>query len=455
MNMNILERVDIPIDEKPNFSFKYSMNDNNLSNLKKTDNISKSRHNEHDIKDTSVQSEHEPLFYSKNMMDNSQQGDTIATIMKSNLWVPAKKHPQIAPAEFTNWIKQYKYEKPEEIKSKCNLRRKKSLLSDVSYPSSGFDSASSAEQTSSIEESKHRNTQKSLLRRQVVHARKKGQRGYPVSTENVLHELNISESRESQDQINDNIKNTNGQSFVTHIHGNETQVPTQQVSNCVIQQVPSPRLSITDISPKTETKSARMMEVMGAPHMCAQKGPSKKTWSFANLFKKPNNGSSPVKNSTSLSRFFSKALPNKNRQKSSLRSKRSSLVKKKNAPSLSCRSSFSPIDSGRLPLYVERAIYHLSHVKLANIKRPLCQQVVISNMMYTYLITSRNQSHYSAPPHFESSPYYPDRFEPPRHHTEEGFPDGDDAPLQKDSKKQKKKKYKPVQNKQYNSSVVV
>jgi hypothetical protein len=278
----------------------------------------------------------------------------------------------------------------------------------------------------------------------VVHARKKGQRGSSVSAENTLHDIKTPENQESQDQLHVNTKNTNGQSPVTHVDGNETQVPTQQV--------PSPRLPISDIFPKTEANSARTIEDIGTSHMCAQKEPSKKTWSFRNLFKKSNKTS----DTSSLVRFFSKALPN-NRQKSLLRRKRSSLVKKKKkVASTSCRNSFLFIDSERLPLYVERAIYHLSHVKLSNTKRPLCQQVVISNMMYTYLATSRNQSHCTITP---PNNHYPDRFEPPGHHTEEGFPDDDDdddddEPLKKDLKKQKKKKYKPVQNKQYNSRVV-
>ncbi|KAF9087807.1 hypothetical protein BGX23_007849 [Mortierella sp. AD031] len=39
----------------------------------------------------------------------------------------------------------------------------------------------------------------------------------------------------------------------------------------------------------------------------------------------------------------------------------------------------------RLPIHIERAIYRLSHVKLANPRRPLHEQVLISNMMFWYL----------------------------------------------------------------------
>ena len=33
----------------------------------------------------------------------------------------------------------------------------------------------------------------------------------------------------------------------------------------------------------------------------------------------------------------------------------------------------------RLPIHVERAVYRLSHIKLANPRRPLYEQVLISN----------------------------------------------------------------------------
>lgn len=39
----------------------------------------------------------------------------------------------------------------------------------------------------------------------------------------------------------------------------------------------------------------------------------------------------------------------------------------------------------RFPLHIERAIYRLSHMKLTNPRRPLLQQVLLSNFMYAYL----------------------------------------------------------------------
>ncbi|KAI1321595.1 hypothetical protein EDD11_003075 [Mortierella claussenii] len=42
-------------------------------------------------------------------------------------------------------------------------------------------------------------------------------------------------------------------------------------------------------------------------------------------------------------------------------------------------------DPSRMPIHIERAIYRLSHVKLADPRRPLHEQVLISNMMFWYL----------------------------------------------------------------------
>lgn len=46
----------------------------------------------------------------------------------------------------------------------------------------------------------------------------------------------------------------------------------------------------------------------------------------------------------------------------------------------------------RYPIHIERAVYRLSHIKLANPRRPLYEQVLISNLMFWYLsIINRSQ----------------------------------------------------------------
>ncbi|TFK71636.1 hypothetical protein BDN72DRAFT_957926 [Pluteus cervinus] len=56
----------------------------------------------------------------------------------------------------------------------------------------------------------------------------------------------------------------------------------------------------------------------------------------------------------------------------------------------------------RYPIHVERAIYRLSHIKLANPRRPLYEQVLISNLMFWYLGVI-NKAQNSPPPTNNSS----------------------------------------------------
>ena len=55
------------------------------------------------------------------------------------------------------------------------------------------------------------------------------------------------------------------------------------------------------------------------------------------------------------------------------------------APSVSPVPSTGQNMYARYPIHVERAIYRLSHIKLANPRRPLYEQVLISNLMFWYL----------------------------------------------------------------------
>ena len=68
----------------------------------------------------------------------------------------------------------------------------------------------------------------------------------------------------------------------------------------------------------------------------------------------------------------------------------------KSARSLGFSPTLSPTFPGfssfaRYPIHVERAVYRLSHIKLANARRPLYEQVLISNLMFWYLgVIGRN-----------------------------------------------------------------
>ncbi|KAG2227912.1 hypothetical protein INT45_002150 [Circinella minor] len=57
------------------------------------------------------------------------------------------------------------------------------------------------------------------------------------------------------------------------------------------------------------------------------------------------------------------------------------------------------INQNRLPIHIERTIYRLSHSKLANPRRPLHEQVLISNLMFWYLslVSSPQQQQHQQP----------------------------------------------------------
>lgn len=56
----------------------------------------------------------------------------------------------------------------------------------------------------------------------------------------------------------------------------------------------------------------------------------------------------------------------------------------------------------RYPIHVERAIYRLSHIKLANPRRPLYEQVLISNLMFWYLGVINKAQSPATPPASEN-----------------------------------------------------
>ncbi|KAJ2077913.1 hypothetical protein H4R24_004833 [Coemansia sp. RSA 988] len=59
-------------------------------------------------------------------------------------------------------------------------------------------------------------------------------------------------------------------------------------------------------------------------------------------------------------------------------------------------------NNNRLPIHIERAIYRLASIKLANPRRPLLQQVLLSNMMFWYLELINPKQ--SSPPKSPSPP---------------------------------------------------
>lgn len=180
--------------------------------------------------------------------------------------------------------------------------------------------------------------------------------------------------------------------------------------------------------------------------------PTKKPSWFKNLFSSNTTNTNTKKPKTKKSEMFSGLFTSNNTYPSD---HKKALKKKKE------RVQRIPLIT-RYPLDMERAVYQLSHLKLNNIRRPLQQQVVISNMMYWYL-TITEQIEYQQPPpavqkegdnqrpistpltHISTSTaQYQEQGEEHRPASPPPSP-----PLNDGTTKSNKKKYKPVPNAEY------
>ncbi|KAK3846344.1 MAG: hypothetical protein J3R72DRAFT_257521 [Linnemannia gamsii] len=100
----------------------------------------------------------------------------------------------------------------------------------------------------------------------------------------------------------------------------------------------------------------------------------------------------------------------------------------------------------RLPIHIERAIYRLSHVKLANPRRPLHEQVLISNMMFWYLGVIQQQQVLQQQAELQQQ-----QNQPQNKQQRSGSKDstkGSDSKEDKDAKKPKKKRSQKKKNQQ-------
>ncbi|KAG0168132.1 hypothetical protein DFQ28_005335 [Apophysomyces sp. BC1034] len=106
-------------------------------------------------------------------------------------------------------------------------------------------------------------------------------------------------------------------------------------------------------------------------------------------------GNNPTTTPNNNKRFVLSSLFSR---KSSSSSKSSSTEHLSSGPTPPKDFQLNKINQNRLPIHVERAIYRMSHIKLANPRRPLQEQVLISNLMFWYLsiISSQQQQQSNA-----------------------------------------------------------
>lgn len=182
-------------------------------------------------------------------------------------------------------------------------------------------------------------------------------------------------------------------------------------------------------------------------------GKQKKSW-LSGLFQDKKNKVKTVKKKTSISNFFSKALSYKENTKPV--PKQNVVVDAKKPNNKKRGEPTMPVLPIRYTIQTERAIYRLSHFKLNNPKRPLHQQVTISNMMYWYLSVSERELYQNyvnqRQPISKQATFAP----PPGAHQSSNFMTPSTTPTRSTSPplpfitaKNTKKKYKPVRNTDY------
>ncbi|KAI8075763.1 hypothetical protein BDF21DRAFT_423623 [Thamnidium elegans] len=443
--------------------------------------------NEQDVKDQKVQLE-------RQQMEGKVQEPTIQEEEEEEeeedtndvIWVPADKHPQIAPTEFANFIKTHGTKSP--IKS-GRLDRRKSILSQSlsvkntqqqrpqqQQEEEDDDDDEEADLNRTLSEKKRnflkkvmtdnvnlkeaanifdRNSpsvdesliiapksDKSLLRRSAFSARgrsRKTEDGQQMKRRSVSQRKPSSENikNESWDKKSGidlfdqpvnmsewidlgsvSLESDNSQrGIISRVHDAESQLrstTTTAQDQTVKDVIPKQVLVIVKEEPKRPSMIRSPTETTTTGVVTTTKPEKRSSW-LSGLFQPNNNNNvhkKPINNNTSslssLATLFTRSLSMKsnlsnisnnhntkastihitnNNNNTSIPPPPPQQQENKKSSRLEERTFFN---SNRLPLHVERAIYRLSHMKLADPRRPLQQQVLISNLMFWYLSIQQN-----------------------------------------------------------------
>ncbi|KAI9360683.1 activator of mitotic machinery Cdc14 phosphatase activation C-term-domain-containing protein [Pilaira anomala] len=263
----------------------------------------------------------------------AHQNDFILKNQQSTnlIWLPADKHPHISPNEFELWIKTHANETGSNVLIKTvTVQRKKSVLSMVSF----------------------------------------------------LKEDSSDDDEEEEEEED-----------ATPLTPPKEEFPIIPV----VVEPPLGRqsLQIRAIQPNTKTSPIQIPEIEQLNNN--NKRNKKHSW-FTSLFHKPTKKTSPSLSSLPQKKAGLSGLFTKNNTSTISLTNSSSFTypfdqKKKKKKEKKLYSTIptptpppppTPLVT-RYPLDIERAVYQLSHIKLSNARRPLQQQVAISNMMYWYL----------------------------------------------------------------------
>lgn len=207
--------------------------------------------------------------------------------------------------------------------------------------------------------------------------------------------MGVNEEEEEQQEIEkDKSKNTiyNMEQIIPKDSAIDLRTTTLEPEDLKIMETSSPIIestSFTSLTPPSPTLTPAIV--------MTTKKKKASSWSPRKMFQSNNNNTrkkeaKPEKfNITSL---FSRSLPKKTLLVKT--SSKSVLINEITATGTTKKPEFqlkSNFNYTRLPIHTERAIYRLSHMKLTNPRRPLCDQVTISNLMFWYLSIISQQNH--------------------------------------------------------------
>ncbi|OLY80031.1 Protein zds1 [Smittium mucronatum] len=366
--------------------------------------------------------------------------DSCLDILKPLVWLPARVHPELSPGQYSEWINKY----GSHIRTlECSTKRRNSILgsrkSSISDPKEGnsFPSSDSSleakdlflatggmiRQPNNIPYMINVDRESSLKRSKLVNKRRdsRSQRHGHQTKNQDKQSSNLSEvfpaSSSTSKKLKSPILEPKNSISNTLLDNKSSDADFSAISSPVIGksdksatiEVPAEKPS-NNISKVSSDKASKLKP----------KDPVKKTDSikkkkklfqngihFFGIGKKSSNDKASSKQSDDISRLDttsrdldSSTDPSPFDQDPECLSVQSDQApfNKHNMPSIltpvrpdpstntkTIGASISPIKPiVRYPLHVERAIYQLAGIKLSDPKRPLHQQVLLSNMMYWY-----------------------------------------------------------------------
>ncbi|KAI9261702.1 activator of mitotic machinery Cdc14 phosphatase activation C-term-domain-containing protein [Sporodiniella umbellata] len=331
-----------------------------------------------------------------NLLDNNElikehkDQETPIELTEDLIWVPAEKHPKLAPIEFAKFLKIQGTNLP--VKRAASLQRKKSSLSET-YTAEDLtdeEARTPSQKRKTDDEARPTTAKQLLLRRSAFSARGRSRRCQPTVRRSTSERKRERETWDRSEGVRlydqpvnmcewidlGNVSlgsESSQQGILSRVHDAESQLRSP-----IRPQAEEP----TGRRPGMKRPPAVVISTRREPGSALGRKPS---W-LMGIFGTKQGSSGPFQANplSSLAVLFSRRLNTDSG--TAANSKKMKLSRLEPPPLLASYTSTAFYHHfNRLPIHVERALYRLSHIKLADPKRQLRQQVMISNLMFWYL----------------------------------------------------------------------